>query len=75
MKEYLMIEFKISEENGAGRAMVTVKIPDNHEISFTKEYTAKATFRETGAILESKIALNGLYNTDLFNNQYYVWYK
>ena len=62
---------KISEENGAGRAMVTVKIPDNHEISFTKEYTAKATFRETGAILESKIALNGLYNTDLFNNQYY----
>ena len=43
----------------------------NHLPDIKNDYKVSVTFKESGVVLESAISIRGLYNTDMFNDEYY----
>ena len=62
---------KIGEGTVAGIKKFSYTFADDHPFSFEKNYSAKVTFKGTGATLEGGIALQKLLASQSFNNTYY----
>ena len=60
---------KLLEKNGSGRKIIS----DNLEITadFSNSYEVEAVFRNSGTKVRSAVSLNGLFNSDGFNEKYF----
>ena len=60
---------KIKEDANVNNKTFSVYLDSDADLK--ESYTVKVTFKDSGETLEKSIALNNLYNTDSFNNEFY----